>query len=362
MSWRIAESLKTLRKQIDALFPNRSKVSDGAIGDAEHASRSSDHNPWVKDARGQGVVTAIDITHDPTKGVDCDWLARVLVASRDKRIKYIIWNRQICSSKNSPWKWRPYSGPNAHTKHLHISVDPTPDLYDNIRDWNLDIAVIQPQIENLLEMGDSGPKVTELQQRLAALGFLKPADVDGFFGKQTRAAVINFQKLNKIAADGIVGKDTRAILFKPVEQPPAVSQPAVTSAGNLQTTTTANSAAAQSNLSLGGYLQTAQEQVGKVQETVGEATKTFDQIKVTVDALNARKDPAKSLWTVISQIVLQPVWAIFAFLFGLPREIWLIVGITVAGFAFLYLYRQISLGKLRETARLKILEIAELLK
>ncbi|MGB4989147.1 MAG: hypothetical protein WBO10_07930, partial [Pyrinomonadaceae bacterium] len=64
MSWRIAESLKKLREQINAEWPGRDKASDGGIGDAAHASRSSDHNPWVKDSRGQGVVTAIDIDED----------------------------------------------------------------------------------------------------------------------------------------------------------------------------------------------------------------------------------------------------------------------------------------------------------
>jgi hypothetical protein len=138
MNWRVAKSVETLRLQLNKAFPLRSKLSDGGIGDAKHASRSSDHNPWVKDRKGVGVVTARDFTHDPQKGIDCHWLADVLVKNRDPRIKYIIWNRQICSSKTSPWKWRPYSGVNAHTKHLHLSVNSEPNHYDSTDAWKLD--------------------------------------------------------------------------------------------------------------------------------------------------------------------------------------------------------------------------------
>lgn len=138
MTWRVAQSLETLRHQLNEAFPNRSKKSDGGIGDAKHASRSSDHNPWVQ-YKGQGIVTARDFTHDPKDGIDCQWLADVLVKNKDSRIKYIIWNRRILSSKTSPWKWRPYTGVNGHTHHLHISVDAEPKRFDSVTPWDLDL-------------------------------------------------------------------------------------------------------------------------------------------------------------------------------------------------------------------------------
>lgn len=138
MKWRVAIALEVLRQQLNAAFPRRSKISDGGIGDAKHASRNSDHNPWVKDSKGIGVVTARDFTHDPRTGIDCHWLADQLVKSRDPRIKYIIWNKRILSSKTAPWTWRPYSGVNAHTKHLHISVNPEPVHYDGTAKWKLE--------------------------------------------------------------------------------------------------------------------------------------------------------------------------------------------------------------------------------
>jgi hypothetical protein len=138
--WRVALSLNTLLKQINAKAPNRSKVSDGAIGDAKHRSRRSDHNPWVRDG-GMGVVTARDFTHDAKRGCDCAKLAASLRAARDKRVKYIIWNWQICWSVpygGSPaWAWRRYRGRNGHTHHLHLSVRPLKALYDSDAPWSL---------------------------------------------------------------------------------------------------------------------------------------------------------------------------------------------------------------------------------
>lgn len=130
--WRVAKSLETLREQIDRKAPIRRRSHDGTIGDAAHSIRKSDHNP-----NGQGVVTALDITHDPASGCDCRAIADALVKSRDPRIKYIIWNRAICSSKVSPWKWRPYRGEHPHDKHLHVSVDADPALHDAVKAWRI---------------------------------------------------------------------------------------------------------------------------------------------------------------------------------------------------------------------------------
>lgn len=131
MAWRLAKSLEVLRNQLNAAYPNRSKASDGTIGDTAHASRPSDHNPNSK-----GVVTAIDITHDPKNGLDCNVLAEALRNSRDPRIKYVIWNKRAFDPYNlkGNWDWQPYSGSNPHTKHLHISVKGD---YDNTADWQI---------------------------------------------------------------------------------------------------------------------------------------------------------------------------------------------------------------------------------
>jgi len=130
MSWRIAGSLKTLRDQVNATWPNRDKRSDGSIGDAKHSSRKSDHNP-----NEAGVVCALDIDKDLSNTVTVETVVNALVASRDPRIKYLIWRGRILSSTASPWTWRKYTGANGHFEHLHISVGPSAVLYDDPSPW-----------------------------------------------------------------------------------------------------------------------------------------------------------------------------------------------------------------------------------
>lgn len=132
-NWRLANSLITLRNQLNGMFPARSKASDGAIGDQAHAARKSEHNP-----NAAGVVRAIDVTHDPKNGVDCHELAKALCTSKDNRVLYIIWNGRITVQGTNLQKWKPYPGKNAHTHHLHISVRAEAVFYDTAVKWNLD--------------------------------------------------------------------------------------------------------------------------------------------------------------------------------------------------------------------------------
>jgi lysozyme family protein len=153
--WRAAESLKALRRAIDARWPARSKASDGIIGDAAHQSRASDHNPWITDG-DFGVVSAMDITHDPASGCDAHKIVAALVASRDDRIKYVIWNRRICSATVSPWNWRAYSGRNGHTHHFHLSVKDDKAHYDGTSTW---------QIEQIAEAA-AGAATTDIDRNI----------------------------------------------------------------------------------------------------------------------------------------------------------------------------------------------------
>lgn len=88
------------------------------------------------------MVTARDITHDPKNGCDAQKIADSIVASRDPRVKYLIWNRRICSSDVQPWTWRKYTGSNPHNKHIHISVLPQKAKYDETSDWHLAQATL----------------------------------------------------------------------------------------------------------------------------------------------------------------------------------------------------------------------------
>lgn len=63
----------------------------------------------------------------------------------------------------------------------------------------------------LIDFGDRGRIVEDLQQALnLALGL--DLDVDGAFGPATRAAVMEFQRVNGLTVDGIVGPNTQAAL------------------------------------------------------------------------------------------------------------------------------------------------------
>lgn len=138
MTWRVAVSLNVLLTEVNASAPRRSKASDGSIGDAAHATRSSDHNPWVKDSRGVGVVRARDFTHDPAGGLDAGALAEAIADLLGKHPAlgsgaYVIWNRRIISTNRLAEGWRSYSGSNQHTSHVHISVGTSG--YDSDAQW-----------------------------------------------------------------------------------------------------------------------------------------------------------------------------------------------------------------------------------
>lgn len=140
--WRVAKSLLTLRTQVNQAAPGRSKASDGTIGDAAHCRRRSDHNPWIRDGN-IGVVSAMDITHDPSDGCDANEIAESIRSNRDVRVKYIIWNRRIANSSpiggHPAWAWRDYTGSNPHDKHIHISVKADKPNYDSTVAWQIEL-------------------------------------------------------------------------------------------------------------------------------------------------------------------------------------------------------------------------------
>lgn len=66
---------------------------------------------------------------------------------------------------------------------------------------------------SLTEPPMQGTDVLQLQQRLYALGYTEVGYPDGIFGKKTDQAVRNFQEINSLVVDGIVGPITWNILF-----------------------------------------------------------------------------------------------------------------------------------------------------
>lgn len=134
MSWYVARCLDVLLDEVNASAPNRSKASDGSIGDADHSSRESDHNP----CDCHSAVCARDFTHDPGHGFDsyefADWLRSRCDSGAEDRVKYIISNSRI-ASVTEDWRWRPYTGSNPHSQHVHVSVEHPSGTFDNEAPW-----------------------------------------------------------------------------------------------------------------------------------------------------------------------------------------------------------------------------------
>lgn len=193
-SWRLAKGLIKLREQVNERWPQRSKISDGSIGNAEHAARASDHNPDT-----HGIVHAIDITHDPEHGADGGLLAQALTT--DSRLKYVIFAGRIYKARTG--QWEAYHGPNLHDHHVHVSI--TDAGADDEHAWTLDTN-IPPQSYPELKRGARGLAVRVLQEKLNV-------ETDGIFGAITEAKVKLFQRAHGLPDTGIVDTPTWSALL-----------------------------------------------------------------------------------------------------------------------------------------------------
>lgn len=211
-AWTLAPSIRQLRDEINARWPNRSTSSDGTIGDAAHQARRSEHNP-----DRLGIVRAIDVT---AAGIDVQELLDATIG--DHRVHYVIHNRRIYSRTHG-WAARAYNGSNPHTKHVHISLRnrtsenaPATVVAAAANDTSSWFTTASPKpAPPTLKRGSSGTGVRTLQDRLNAIfpAYSKLAE-DGRYGSKTEAVVKEFQRRHGkgLAVDGIVGPKTRAAL------------------------------------------------------------------------------------------------------------------------------------------------------
>ena len=143
MGWRNCYASVALVDEINKRWPSRDRASDGTIGDAAHATRTSDHNPWLV-LGGVGIVRARDVDKD---GVDAAGLVeylRQLGAQRDNRLYpggYVIFNRRITTPDFSGWKT--YTGSNPHDKHFHVSFSTVASGFDSSRPWGIWPATVK---------------------------------------------------------------------------------------------------------------------------------------------------------------------------------------------------------------------------
>jgi len=202
MSWHLAPSLARLRDEVDSKWPNRSKASDGTIGDAAHSARVSQHNP-----NERGSVNAIDITND---GIDPD--ALIGAALRHPSTWYVI-SRGFIYSRTYGFAKRPYTGANRHDHHVHISILGT------VAAEQSDVAWFRPRDSfplpaghafgtpesSTVHDGTSNPddelNVKRIQKRLRIA-------TTGRFGTVTRVKVANWQLWKRMRPTGRVGATT----------------------------------------------------------------------------------------------------------------------------------------------------------
>ena len=68
----------------------------------------------------------------------------------------------------------------------------------------------EPAYEGLIGFRARGVRVMQLQERLRELGYYTE-EIDGMFGSATYQAVMDFQRVNRLSADGIVGEKCRPV-------------------------------------------------------------------------------------------------------------------------------------------------------
>jgi hypothetical protein len=151
MPWLLVPCLVQLRSEFNAIAPDRSKASDGSVGDPAHAASSSDHNPDetgnvpIHDADKVNEVHAIDVDADlRTDNLTMEKVVQFLLgrlrSGAEKRLRYIIYNRRIWSATSS-WVQKPYTGANPHDKHAHFSASYSTSREADTSSWHLEELV-----------------------------------------------------------------------------------------------------------------------------------------------------------------------------------------------------------------------------
>lgn len=213
--WYTSPSLVALRREIDSRWPNRSRISDGVIGDSRHGRTTNSHNP-VGASNGprygaRGAVHAMDIT---AAGIDVQKLLNAVIG--DSRVWYVIHGGKIWS-RTYGWAPRTQVG-DPHNTHVHINLredgqSAATAAERNTSTWFTSSSAASPAYRSNTSSAGSltTSQVKDLQRKLIKRGFAIPAGPTGFYGAQTTKAVAAFQRSQGwrgSEADGGVGPET----------------------------------------------------------------------------------------------------------------------------------------------------------
>lgn len=132
MAWVNTPASISLVDEFNEAFPNRDRASDGTIGDGEHSTRASHHNPdetgntgGREDADSVNEVHARDVAANLRRtGWSMERCVQIILArcrsGIEKRVFEIIYNGRIWTEAHG-WRERDYEGSNPHDKHAHFS-------------------------------------------------------------------------------------------------------------------------------------------------------------------------------------------------------------------------------------------------
>ena len=207
-SWHLAPSLAHLRREINTRWPSRDKTSDGTIGDAAHSARASDHNP-----NSRGSVNAIDIDED---GIDAWGLVALLIA--DPRVYYVIYEGRIWQRKHG-FVPRPYTGINAHRKHVHVSIIQSVAAEQNTTPWGVAKIGASSSVKPSTGGSTNKPSTTNTkpnQSEEDIMAGISKDDLTAIIRAEVKAALIGVLEDSKryteyVDEDG-KGRNTRSIV------------------------------------------------------------------------------------------------------------------------------------------------------
>jgi hypothetical protein len=165
------------------------------------------------------VVRAIDVG----EALDADPIVGQLIASRDERIAYIIYEgRSMWSVPHNgfaPWVWQPYGGVNPHAGHFHLSTKRDFNIDDDVDVWQIGGHVAHPpsDFNDFINQHDSGeiPNWAPWDKYVAAGGSTNPAsgswpatraDISWFWDNFVRPLAVKVKALEDAGAGGGVSK------------------------------------------------------------------------------------------------------------------------------------------------------------
>ncbi|MEH1059402.1 hypothetical protein V6U89_29865 [Micromonospora sp. CPCC 206171] len=208
MAWYLNTALTNFRRAVNEKYPNRDKASDGTIGDADHLSRSSDHNEDP-----DGSVDAWDMDVDLRSGNDpaaIEELKRVFQAHESSR--YWIHNGKI-ASRTDGWKRRDYTGKNPHDKHVHWNTRESHE--DSAKPWfpkSVPLPTQEVNVQNLVLAREEKTAEVFVGNGITRRHVKNEAELEGlqyWIKKRGGDPTVYLFKPGTIGVLGVVAKDAK---------------------------------------------------------------------------------------------------------------------------------------------------------